>query len=297
MMHDHISLATIIAAFVIILAWMNLGVRSYKRSYKLSDPPQSAPLPMALEIFKPQSLERYINLWFTRTAHDDASRVESTTALVPAGIYYLRVKVGPLEIGTILEEAIPFLDDATIEHAFPETKGKPVPLDVTVFSNDFEVLEHQRTQQLVLIGGRPTETIYFPLTAPVDGIARLRLCVFYRNHLLQSLSVSATVGSYVLFQPQNARVEMTFSADFSRVDQLPERALWLGLNESQDGSHTVHIKDTAIALSRNLEHQIENALLQTRPALREVSFDTEVDDEGKPLIHDDTGVGKRRHRF
>jgi len=211
---------------------------------------------------------------------------------------YLRVNIAPFDERTILEEALPFPSQEAIEQKFIELKGKPVPLEVTLFSNDFDIPDNKRTQLLNLVRGRPTMTLYFPIKPLQVGLARLRVCVFYKNHLLQSFIVSAYVSAHdeSASEPQKACVEMTFSSDFRRVEGFSSRGLWLGINQSEDGTHTLNIKHSQGALSRNLENKIENALEQARKALHEVSFDIKKDEDGN-IERNEDGKPKKDYRF
>lgn len=245
-----------------------------------------------------RAVERYINLWFT-TQRADEPHIPKYRSLVKDQALYLRLNIAPFDSRTILEEALPFISQDEIERAFPETKGKPVTLDVTLFSNDFEISAKERTKKLKLARDKPTETVYFRVTPLNIGTARLRVCVFYKNHLLQSLGVVATVAEEMVttLEFQRAFVETTYSADFARVSEIPARGLWLGINQSADGTHALNIKGSNEALSRNLEDKIENALEQARKALLKVSFNIEKDDDGKDVIDERTGLPKKIYRF
>lgn len=245
-----------------------------------------------------RGIERYVNLWFTKERTDLGKEVDGASPLVFGKQIYLRVNIGPFDTRSLmrLEEADAFVSDDAIEAAFPETIGKPVPLEATIFSDDFEISDEERTQKFDLIRGQPTSPVYFPLIPRKRNFARLRLCIFYRNHLLQSLSLEANVRSTrqtwlspsaaLAFIPR-VRVEMTFSADFANVATLPARGLWLGINQSSD-THTLNIKSSDKAFSRNLEDKIETALRKARAALLEVSFD---------IVKGPDGQDRKQYRF
>jgi hypothetical protein len=230
-----------------------------------------------LEPPAPPVPERYANLWFTERREPE-SRINKYTALVQQQEIFLLFFIGPFDLKTILKDAKPFPSQDVIEQAFPELAGKPIPLDVTFFSQDFETPLAERTHKLTLERCKPTEICYFPVKPSLAGLARGRVCIFYKNHLLQALNIQATVApaAQVLDQPHLAQVEMTFSANFEKVERFPERGLWLGLNQNVDGSHTLNIKDSQVALScRQGDTLIQNALIQARNNLSEVSFTLE----------------------
>lgn len=246
------------------------------------------------------AVARYINLWFTPQRADEPRLPPFVPLLINSEVY-LRLNIAQFDSRTILKAARPFLDQDEIESAFPETRGKPVPLEVSLFSSDFEIPATEHTQKLKLTRGKPTETLYFSVTPLRPGIARLRVCVFYKNHLLQSLGVSAPAaaddGTAPEWTDYQAQVETTYSADFSHVAELPARGLWLGINESDDGTHALNVKSTGKAFGRNLEDKIETALEQARGALHKVSFDIEKDDDDRPVIDAQTGLPKKLYRF
>jgi len=251
----------------------------------------------------PANLQRYVNLWFTESKVDQSNDIVTRTLICGKQVY-LRVHIGPFDGRSLMnrDEAREFVSREAIAAAFPETAGKPIPLEATVFSNDFEILSEERTQRFALVNGRPTNPVYFPLTPRIVGAGRLRLCIFYQNHLLQSLSLEADVragwvewltslgvwnpGSKL--PPASVRVEMTFSVDFANVRTLPARGLWLGINSTADDTHTLSIKTSDKAFSRNLEDQIETALREARTALLKVSFD---------LVKDKNGQERKQYRF
>ena len=83
-----------------------------------------------------------------------------------------------------------------------------------------------------------TGKLYFQVKPLVLGSAHLRVCVFYRNHLLQSLMITATVAEaeVAAAEANRASIEMTFSADFANARQLPARGL-LDWGEQGPGRH------------------------------------------------------------
>jgi hypothetical protein len=191
-------------------------------------------------------MTRYVNLWFAGKRSDE-TYVERERSLITRRPAYLRVQIAPYDARTLLEAATPFPSQESIEQAYRETRGKPIPLEVAPFSDDFDIPQAERVQRLTLVAREATAMRYFQVTPRRDGDLRLRVCVFYRNHLLKSLSVSALAdasGSRVLPAAQRARVELTFSADFGNADQLSGRAVWLGINEWDGGSHSCSSKAT-----------------------------------------------------
>jgi hypothetical protein len=249
------------------------------------------PAPFAAEPEPLAEPPRYLNLWFTKD-RTDQSRIEPTLALAGGQEVYLRVNIEAFDLRHIMsvEQAPEFPSASEIAEAFPETAGKAVPLEATVFSNDFDIPDEARTQKFDLVPGKPSKQLYFPVTPHTENTARLRLCVFYKNHLLQSLAVVAGVEKQAAVSAtrQKVEVELTFSADFTNVSTVPARGLWLGINNGPDATHTLNLKDSQRALSRNLESKIETALKEAREALLKVSFN---------IVKDNAGNSRKEYRF
>jgi hypothetical protein len=224
--------------------------------------------------------DRYVNLWFTKQKIDDIP-IDRTTTLVKSTPAYLRVQIAPFDKLTLLAEAeaVPFTpQDIIVKNLAPELKGKPIPIEVTLYSNDFEIPDNERTQPMMLKSGEPTEIRYFKVTPRRTGILHLRVCVFYKNNMLQSLMVTthAAAQEKIINKAQTAHVEMTFSADFSNAGSLSPRGLWIGINENSQGTHTVCLKGDDFANDKlfalDLAQKLKEALAKARDALMEVSF-------------------------
>ena len=183
---------------------------------------------------------------------------------------YLRVQIAPFDRRTILEDAGPFPPQDKLEEAYPELKGQPVPLEATLFSGDVEINDGERTQKMTLIYGQPTETLYYQIRPLKSGPAALRLCVYYRNHLLQSLSISVSAADTegIAGVPQKAVVETAYSLDFRGAAELPARKVWLGINEAAAGTHNLYVKSDNLAdqvsLNQDLLATLNTALDKAR---------------------------------
>lgn len=97
---------------------------------------------------------RYVNLWFAKDRVGE-SQIARTFALALDKEVYLRMSIGRFEVLNIMnQEEAPKFPDKEIVKAFPETAGKPLPLEATIFSNDFDVPEAERTQKFNLVRGQ-----------------------------------------------------------------------------------------------------------------------------------------------
>ena len=91
-------------------------------------------------------LARYINIWFTQTRGgddrvwfhlDDLEKKTASWGLPKSQEYFLRVQIARHDERTIVENPSPFPNQSDLERAYPEIKGKPIPIKVTLES-DFE---------------------------------------------------------------------------------------------------------------------------------------------------------------
>jgi serine/threonine protein kinase len=240
---------------------------------------------------------RYVNLWFTRQPSGRAVRRRSP--LVMGQVVYLQVNIGPLDSRTLLDDAHPFPSQDELYQAFPELRGEPIPVEACVFTTDFAIPVDERSRKLTLAPVQPTEPVYFGMVPLRTGRVALRVCLFYRYHLLQSILVTASVASVgvIAMRKHAAQVEITFTADFATAGSLPPRGLWVGVNQTADASHAINVRGQHIPpLLRQLEPKIERALEQARKAMLQVSFDQERDD-GNVVIDERTGEPKKVYRF
>lgn len=159
----------------------------------------------------------------------------------------------------------------------PSERPKGYHLDIVVFEKDFELLS-ERVRQLYLpdLGG--SEPVYFELRAPkTAGPADLRISVYYRNHLIQSFRLEARVSeTWVNTARPQVRVHLDFcrTARFTNLRQIKPRALSIGVNQNQNGTHTFMIKKDQIANSYPIElteAQIQGVLDDFRGKLKQIS--------------------------
>jgi hypothetical protein len=171
-----------------------------------------------------ERLARYVNTWFAAGEGPDRGQaLPPEFPLVQTGRYLLHVDIGPREVQGIVTNPVniaPILDELYDLH---DEQG--VTLEVGLFSQDFWVgparqepaVPHQEWRRpreewptvdyawqqprsgialdyLWLSRLNPSRPLYFSLKAKRSGLCRLRLCVYYRNNLLQSLLIEARVS-------------------------------------------------------------------------------------------------------
>jgi hypothetical protein len=185
-----------------------------------------------------QMLARVVNSCFI----DGTRAVGRTETLLCGRTYALRLQIGPpLPTSHVREpQGIPerFLDPFYDESA--------IDLDVSVHSDDFTVLE-SASFSLRLPRAGPSQPLDIALRTPeAPSMARLRICIYYQQNLLQSLMVTAEVSTESVTADGNgnfADVEFSMADTLLGVEELPPRTVNVLMNEGTDGTHTFVIHD------------------------------------------------------
>jgi hypothetical protein len=234
---------------------------------------------------KPPPRQRYANavLLDKRTQR----RLEASVSLEPEQRVVLRLDIGQLAHSHVIGPV-----------AFPEQRvQRDIDLDVMVSSSDFDVTDGRADGNVAhgkffLPGdGGPasspsnTRFLRFPLRAPREaGQAFCRISYYYRNALLQSQQLVASIGKAGGFRiqtdftqsenlthldviPDRPRVSVLTNANGAGVHQIVLRRQSDAANTAADG-HTFQIKDDVIRktvanLRRELEERSPVAMRRT----------------------------------
>lgn len=198
--------------------------------------------------------------------------VEPIESLRHSNLYRLRVHIGHPLLHSLIVGDVPEIDPL-----LPETSRKQGHwLQVAVFSKDFQLRSttFRRFYLPPLGGSRP---IYFEIAAPDEGdSADLRVCVYHKNHLLQSFLMSAQLGPGLKASKRQIEIRLEFSqtAKFTNLDQLKPRALSVGVNQNGAMTHAFMFKDDVQARSIHLsESVLEQQIAKFRKMLAEASCD------------------------
>jgi len=168
----------------------------------------------------------------------------------------LDVHIGTRSPQTLLAKTPPPID-ALLPVLSEEVDGWD--LDVVVFPKTF-TLQSPPLQKLRLprVGG--TRTVSFFVTTPAnENAAELRVELYYGNQLLQSFTLTASLGQ------AGIEVVCDFSQTFTfkNLDSLSPRDLCLGLNDDQlAGSHRLQLKKDGVVQDISLDEKLLSDLTQ-----------------------------------
>lgn len=228
--------------------------------------------------------KRVTNLWLTQTVDDAAAGeapkppLKASEPLIVQHSYLLHIQIGPPAEGTLQAGVFP---DNVLDEIFKVTED--VVLDVVLFApeEDFE-LETVRTRMTLPHVG-PGQEVRIRLVPQTTGRRRLRVCIYYRNVLLQSAVLEATVigtGAPLPEGPTHlaASVDYIASIDLTLLDELPQPTLALFTNQAQDGSHWIGLYDGGPTLDDSFQNMMTldpDALAATARKIRQQLFRVE----------------------
>jgi hypothetical protein len=181
---------------------------------------------------------RLTSVWVTDG--DAQHTVPLARPLAPGTPYQLNVRVGFGREDSALQSPFPIGQLAEIF-----AREESVALDVLIFGRSGEFELHQTQAQLVLprFGESTTVRIPFRLNATTKGKEkqthrRLRVGIYHRNRLLQSLVVDLSVAEG---HPTRQELDYAESRELLTVDELPPVTASLFINEAPDGTHWIGI--------------------------------------------------------
>jgi len=218
---------------------------------------------------------RFVDIALERVETDPlVSSVEKGYVLAKGARYRLRIHIGNRLADSLLMGETPPLDPL-----LPDPEGeKGHTLEVAVQGKDFQVLSPPVQElYLPLIGG--SEPIYFTIRTPaVRGKATARICVYCKNHLLQSFLLGADVADSEERGSREAlgvRLEFSRTARFTNLDDLGARALSINVNhDGATSTHELMVKgDNAAGELSLLPMTFDREMEEFRRILLEATFD------------------------
>ncbi|MEA3143479.1 MAG: elongation factor Tu [Thermoplasmata archaeon] len=196
---------------------------------------------------KPAREPRYVNLLL----HGEAGACDPATPLTPRANLMLTVDIGSLLEASLVdpESNVPFP-----EEALPPSQDGHL-LEVVVASRDFEVEpvghryflpRHGRgwacacpPDAATCLGHPDAGPLAIPVKAPAAGLARLRVAIYHRGNVLQSLHLDAHVGAAPPAGPAvQARLDYSLAPSLAGLDAFPPVTATL-LHNDNNGTHTV----------------------------------------------------------
>ena len=166
-------------------------------------------------------------------------RVETEEPLSPGRKYRLEVVIEPTAAGAHVSEVF---DEAALVEEF--RKRVTIDLDVVVFSPETEFVIPKNHRTLVLPRVGSSDPVKFEVTPQHEGWCALRVAIYFRNTMLQSLAVRAYAGKTAPAEAvPTIRRDMDWAAttDLQLLDDLPEPVVNIFSNEAHDGSHWIGV--------------------------------------------------------
>jgi hypothetical protein len=218
-------------------------------------------------------LARVVNTCFL----DGTRAVRSIETLRCGGTYALHLQIGP-PLPTSHVRAPRDIPERLLEPFYDESG---IDLDISVYSDDFVILQSTNFPlRLPRVGS--SQPLDIALRAPeAPSVAQLRMCVYYKQNLLQSLMVTAEVTSESLTTTDGnvADVEFSIADTFLGIEVLPPRTVSFLTNERTDGTHTfvIHGPD----FEQQYSFPDSKAIKIVRQKLLEIC--SELDPQGRPV--------------
>jgi hypothetical protein len=174
--------------------------------------------------------------------------MKSTESLLAGAVYELRVHIGNRFPESLVAGAVAAIDDLV----GPPDSDSGHELEICVQGKDFRVVSIAAHNVLLPHAGS-TIPVYFQVRTPERyGDARLRITVHHRNHLIQSFLLTAQITDSEKAQASlEIRQEFARSEQFTNLDQLQPRDLYLGFNRGQ-ATHELMIKADQATSELNL---------------------------------------------
>lgn len=171
---------------------------------------------------------------------DGGRRLDRDEPLAPDAPYQLLVAIEPLRDGPHV--SVPF-DEAPLADELK--RRSVVALDVVVFAPATEFTVATSTATLALPRVGPSLPVTFEVTPRHDGWCALRVAIYHRGTLLQSVAVRGFV--WASDPPGDAvptvrpLLDWAASTDLQLLDDLPTPAVSIFSNDGPDGSHWIGV--------------------------------------------------------
>jgi hypothetical protein len=197
-------------------------------------PPKKKPKP--IPVFPPL---RLVRIWLTEGGSGTGRVLTDRDPLTVGDTYSLQVQIQPRIIKTAGQD----------EAMSQQGPGQYAQLDVVFFSpeTDFRLTKKTMVLNLPLRGA--SNQIRCPIEPYQAGRRRLRVCIYYRNVLLQSALLDASVvqrGARAAGTgPGRYATSITRTTDYVAsnglvaLEELPQPALNIFTNQASDGTHWI----------------------------------------------------------
>lgn len=267
---------------------LNYRIRKFLRKRKISLPRMFPEAGDAADFEAPPRLPRLrrkpatdpgrfrvVNTWF-KFGHNtlsDLSPLKTNTN------YQLVLQIGNRKAYSNVRSPVPFPDEY-IKNIQPGT-GAGVELIVKLFSNDLTIAEPEKDLTLLPPPAESNEVVFNIRTGPKQKEVRLRAGIYYRNNLVQSVIVRATVmGWWQRIWGNQSKAGNWTEVDFSLNDYLTdleylqERTLTIAVNGNDRGNHSLFISGKEMTGQLDFtEGQLKSAAANARDVLQRICSD------------------------
>jgi len=214
--------------------------------------------------------ERVVNTWFKQ--HDRV--LLQTEMLIPETEYSFEITIGVASESSNVKNAIA-IPEKELARFYSE---EGLELNIELYSNDFRIPTVSKPILLPKPPGESPKVSFKVFTPGKDCLARMRVCIYYKLNLVQSLLVKATVGNPDVSKGKlgnQAELDFSLSGSLNEIDRLPSRKLNIAVNESDNGTHTLYIKGKGIKEQLDFgEGELINTAALARAKLQGVCGDT-----------------------
>ena len=235
---------------------------------------------------------RVVNTWFSGPAEGDADAgtVPTDRSLATETRYRLHVMVGP----ALRESNIARPVGLPEEQLTALYRDGELPVRVVLFSSDFEVPEQERILRLPQPPAASQPVVFDVVTPRAEGRARLRVGLYYRNNLLQSVMITATISageSRTVAHGNEGHVEWALSGSLKDLDRFEEKTVSILTNESPNGTHALAVVGTDFRQAYEFgELEVHGFIDQARGTLQWICGDPDKQEEYR---FDDQNRGKQ----
>lgn len=242
--------------------------------------------------------ERYLNatLWWPDPLRRlppslPKDRWDNWTELSVGTRCYLGVQIGPREVDVQVIGAAPI-----VEKAFdwnPRIKGRWV--EIGIVGLDFDVIG-EPVQEVWLPRFGSSQIVYFAVVPRTKEVARLRICLFYKNDLIQSLCFATLIGWHMLSEERRqklaraldapvelvgdarylARLEYSLTTQDMRIEQRGGRTISIIAND-HNGVKNIQVKGTDVFQPVDVNPNTADYVRAIRDAMLEATLENPGD--------------------
>lgn len=191
-------------------------------------------------------------------------------SLTPNTLYNYEIQIGVASENSNVRNAVTIPEQELAR--FYSEEG--IKLRVVLYSSDFQIEE---ADKIFTLPPPPNESIpvtFDVMTPNFSGIARIRVCIYFEQNLIQSLMVKAVVGELeekTDITGNVAEVDYSLSNSLANVERFPSRTLNIAMNECGDGTHCFYVLGSKLKRHFDFgEGKIKNAVTYVRNVLQNI---------------------------